>query len=343
MKDKLLMDTLDNLDAKQIAGLLLTAGLLALSTGCMSQASPAQQPPTARFEAAPTPVTESLPQAPAGMVWVKADALDPRPVALSFLFAGQLVNGGTLMIDGTFAGVQVGILEAGQVLLKTAAKISLAALMFTEGALTLQGQATDPQIIPQMDGSTRIISLARRTVEIRLSPDQQRALQQALADAQVNAQAGTQAEAKMEVKDQEREKRTRTNVLIIEDDPSYQEVLEEVAASYIAGGQLFVYDNCYEPIEQLSGAQIDLAIVDHNFRTPEGRPVVKGEECVRLIRQKWPQSKIIFYPGNLDRKTADGKTGIGPQAMTNGANAVIEKNGPFSEFMSTINQLLNLP
>lgn len=88
-------------------------------------------------------------------------------------------------------------------------------------------------------------------------------------------------------------------VLIVEDDTSIQEVLQDLLSpSHIC----HVAGSAESAREMLTQYQVDLVFVDISL------PGESGMELAAFIRQEWPQMAIIFTTGLSDEHYMEGAT-----------------------------------
>lgn len=96
----------------------------------------------------------------------------------------------------------------------------------------------------------------------------------------------------------------KIHLLLVDDEPDFKEVMLKHLSRM--GIRLSVAEGCLEAIETLEAHAIDVVIMDMNM------PGVDGIQCLRRVKQRWPQTEVIILTGH-----ASVKSGI--EGMQSGA------------------------
>jgi len=96
----------------------------------------------------------------------------------------------------------------------------------------------------------------------------------------------------------------KIHLLLVDDEPDFKEVMLKHLSRM--GIRLSVAEGCLEALETLEAHAIDVVIMDMNM------PGVDGIQCLRKVKERWPQTEVIILTGH-----ASVKSGI--EGMQSGA------------------------
>lgn len=96
----------------------------------------------------------------------------------------------------------------------------------------------------------------------------------------------------------------KIHLLLVDDEPDFKEVMQKHLSRM--GIRLSVSDCCLDALDTLEAHAIDVVIMDMNM------PGVDGIQCLRKVKERWPQTEVIILTGH-----ASVKSGI--EGMQSGA------------------------